>query len=154
MAPAAKPEGLDPPTARVRSAMRRQRRRDTQPELALRRALHGAGLRYRVQDRVPGCPRRSIDISFRTERIAVFVQGCFWHGCRLHKGAAKSNDAWWEQKLAGNAARDADTDQRLIEQGWLPVRVWEHEPVDQARDRILEIVAARRGSSGGRFRGL
>lgn len=126
--------------------MSRQRRRDTQPEMALRCALHAAGLRYRLQDRVPGCPRRTIDIAFRTERVAVFVQGCFWHGCQLHKQPAKNNHAWWAEKLAGNAARDADTDQRLIEQGWLPVRVWEHEPLEQARDRILELVAARRDS--------
>lgn len=135
---------------RVRDAMRRQRRRDTAPELALRRVLHRSGLRYRLQDRVPGSPRRRIDIAFRRERVAVFVQGCFWHGCGLHKTIPAHNGPWWREKLQANIDRDADTDRLLRQQGWLPIRIWEHELVTDAGDRVHQVVLERRAMLRGR----
>ena len=124
--------------------MQLQRTRDTAPELALRQALHALGLRYRV-DRapIPGSPRRA-DIVFAGARVAVYVDGCFWHGCPEHGTRSKSNAAWWEEKLARVRARDADTDRALAKAGWLVVRVWEHEDPRIAADNINDIVRPRR----------
>ena len=107
-------------------------RRDTAPEMALRRALHAAGLRFRVVHPVPGNRRRSIDIAFTRARLAVFVDGCFWHGCPEHGTRPKANSDWWRTKLEANRARDEDTARLLREAGWQVVRIWEHEPVDAA----------------------
>lgn len=104
------------------------KRRDNDAELAVRRALHAAGLRYRVHYPVPGLPRRTIDIAFTRARVAVFIDGCFWHGCPEHGTAPRSNSAWWAAKLDANRHRDIDTTARLGECGWHVVRVWEHEP--------------------------
>lgn len=118
--------------------------RDTRPELALRRHLHVAGLRYRV-DRAP-LPdlRRRADLVFGPARVAVFVDGCFWHGCPEHGNQPKTNEAWWAAKLQRNRDRDADTDRRLLAAGWLPVRVWEHEDPAVAAADLSALVAARR----------
>ncbi|AXH95722.1 very short patch repair endonuclease [Ornithinimicrobium avium] len=107
-------------------------RRDTAPELALRRALHAAGYRYRVVHPVPGNRRRSIDIAFTRARVAVFVDGCFWHGCPEHGSQPRANSVWWAAKLAANHARDQDTDRLLREAGWQVVRVWEHARIEDA----------------------
>lgn len=104
----------------------------------LRRLLHARGLRYRLHVPVPGLPRRTIDICFPRQRVAVFVDGCYWHGCPSHKGTAAHNAAWWAQKLAGNRARDQETNRALETDGWIVVRVWEHEPADDAIDRITD----------------
>ena len=111
-------------------------RKDTQPELALRRELHRRGLRYRVQMKVPGNRRRTIDIAFPRARLAVFVDGCFWHGCPLHGTAPRSNAEWWTWKIVRNQARDKDTDSILDAAGWTVLRVWEHEPVATAADQV------------------
>lgn len=126
--------------------MQLQRTRDTAPELALRQALHALGLRYRV-DRAPilGSPRRA-DIVFTRQRVAVYVDGCFWHGCPDHGTLSKSNTAWWEEKLARVRARDADTDRVLAEAGWFVVRVWEHENPRIAAEKVHDIVRLRRGA--------
>jgi DNA mismatch endonuclease (patch repair protein) len=105
--------------------------------MRLRRALHAHGFRYRVQYPVPGARRRTIDIAFTRQRIAIFVDGCFWHGCTEHRGVPASNETWWRNKLANNTKRDADTDARLRGHGWQVIRVWEHEPVEQALARII-----------------
>lgn len=113
--------------------MRAQKRKDTAPELAIRRELHRLGCRYRVDHPLPGLRRRA-DIAFTARAIAVFVDGCFWHRCPLHGTLPKHNRDWWEKKLSDNVARDRDTDRRLQESGWTVVRVWEHEdPVEAAR---------------------
>ena len=113
--------------------MQRQRRRDTKPELTLRRELHRLGLRFRVDRAVIPGVRRRADVVFTGARVAVFVDGCFWHSCPQHRSAPRSNADWWAQKLARNVERDRDTDRRLIEAGWVPLHVWEHEdPVDAA----------------------
>lgn len=121
--------------------MSRQARRDTSPELALRSALHRRGLRFRVHVRPVEGLRREADLVFLGPRIAVFVDGCFWHSCPQHATEPKSNAQWWREKLARNRQRDAETDRRLVEAGWLAVRVWEHEPVADAAERIAALVA-------------
>lgn len=124
--------------------MRGTRRRDTPGELELRRILHGWGLRYRVDHPVlPGLRRRA-DIVFTKARVAVFVDGCFWHGCPLHATYPKSNAAWWRAKLAANVARDRDTDRRLAEAGWVVVRGWEHEQALDVAMRAWNAVRKRR----------
>lgn len=112
------------------------KRRDTHAEVALRRELHARGLRYRVAYPVPGQRRRTIDVAFPRASVAVFVDGCFWHGCPEHGTRPKSNSEWWRGKLAANRARDRDTDRVLDELGWTVIRVWEHERSVAAADRV------------------
>lgn len=114
-----------------------QRRRDTEPEMALRRELHSRGLRYRVQVEVTGLPRRTIDIAFTGRRVAVFVDGCFWHRCPVHATFPRANAQWWRDKLDGNVERDRKTDAALRDLGWVVVRVWEHEDAVEAADRVI-----------------
>ncbi|MDV7242925.1 MULTISPECIES: very short patch repair endonuclease [Rhodococcus] len=125
----------DPATS---ARMRAQRRRDTAPELGLRRELHRRGVRYFV-DRAPmkGIRRRA-DLVFPRRKVAVYVDGCFWHSCPKHATFPKNNAQWWADKLAGNVTRDRDTDARLIESGWTVVRIWEHEDPIEAADRVQE----------------
>ncbi|GAA1982210.1 very short patch repair endonuclease [Isoptericola halotolerans] len=123
--------------------MSRAKRKDTAPEVALRRVLHARGLRYRVAWPVPGQRRRTIDIAFTRARVAVFVDGCFWHGCPGHGTEPSANSEWWVGKLAANRARDADTDAVLEAAGWAVIRVWEHERPQEAADRVAMTVAER-----------
>lgn len=120
------------------------RGRDTKPEVALRRALHSAGLRYRVNYRVelPGIRVRP-DIAFTRRKVAVFVDGCFWHRCPEHATAPKDNARFWSAKLARNVARDRKQDAALGAAGWKVIRVWEHEPAAEAAERVREAVKAR-----------
>ncbi|MGK7221242.1 very short patch repair endonuclease [Kocuria sp. LUK] len=113
-----------------------QRRRDTEPEMLLRRELHRRGMRYRVDAGLPGIPRRRADVLFPRRRIAVFVDGCFWHACPLHATTPQNNGAWWQKKLESNVARDRDTDSRLKAQGWIVLRFWEHEDMVVAADVV------------------
>lgn len=126
------------PTTSAR--MSRQARRDTAPELFLRRELHRLGFRYRVDHPLPGMPRRRADILFSRPRVVVFVDGCFWHGCPEHKTAPANNAAWWAAKLARNIERDRETDAHLVALGWRVLRVWEHEDMQQSAMRIGEIL--------------
>lgn len=127
--------------------MSRQRRRDTDAEMMLRRLLHARGLRYRVDRPLPGMPRRRADLMFPAQRVAVFVDGCFWHGCPEHKTEPKKNGAWWATKLARNVERDRETDAHLAELGWTVVRVWEHEEPACAADAVEAVVrSGERGS--------
>jgi len=105
----------------------------TKPELALRRELHRRGLRYRVNVRaLPGRP----DIALTRARIAVFVDGCFWHGCPDHAVAPKANADWWRSKLDANVTRDRRTEEHFRESGWLVVRAWEHEDPAEVADVV------------------
>jgi DNA mismatch endonuclease (patch repair protein) len=123
--------------------MQANRGRDTAPELALRRAVHALGLRYRVDAAPLLGVRRRADLVFRRARVAAYLDGCFWHGCPDHFTIAKTNAPYWADKVEKNRRRDRDTDRRLAEAGWLAVRVWEHEdPLDAAR-RIARIVRGR-----------
>lgn len=130
--------------------MQANRRRDTGPEMAVRRLLHAHGRRYRVDTSpVPGLHRRA-DIVFTRQHIAVFIDGCFWHGCPEHgQRAFRHNVEYWPGKIAGNVARDADTNARLTAAGWTVLRYWEHEDataVVRAIERALDdhAAAARR----------
>ncbi len=127
--------------------MKTQRRRDTLPERALRSELWARGLRYRVDIGITG-RRRRVDIAFPRSRVAVFVDGCFWHRCPEHGTVPKANRAWWIDKLEANVRRDRDTDIELDTAGWLVVRVWEHEMPSAAAERVEAAVRSR--SSGRR----
>lgn len=120
------------------------RQKGTQAEINLRNALHARGLRYRLHVPLLTKPRRSADIVFPRARVAVFVDGCFWHGCPEHASWPKSNADFWRGKIETNRSRDADTDQRLNALGWKTVRIWEHEDAREAADRIAELVDARK----------
>lgn len=122
--------------------MSRQRIRDTAPEVALRRELHRRGLRYRVEFPLP-IPRRRADIAFPKRRVAIFVDGCFWHGCPVHVTSPKTNGDWWTKKLAANKCRDEDTNARLEAAGWVVVRMWEHEDPRIAAKLISTVVRGR-----------
>jgi DNA mismatch endonuclease, patch repair protein len=133
-----------PSSSGVSERMRRQSRRDTSPEVLLRKSLHASGLRFRVSYPVPSCPRRSIDIAFTRVRVAVFVDGCFWHGCPQHGTWPRANADWWRAKLQLNILRDRNTDDLLINEGWTVLRVWEHECSRDAAGRVAQVVASRR----------
>ncbi|TFI43527.1 very short patch repair endonuclease [Rhodococcus sp. 1R11] len=128
--------------AKTSARLSKQRRRDTKPEVALRRELHRRGLRYFV-DRAPlkGMRRRA-DLVFPRRKVAVYVDGCFWHSCPIHATKPRNNAQWWADKLAANVARDRDTDTRLIEEGWRVVRIWEHEDPVVAAQRVVDDLAA------------
>jgi DNA mismatch endonuclease (patch repair protein) len=122
--------------------MRRQRERDTAPELMVRRYLHAAGLRFRTAVPVPGRPRRTIDIAFTRRRIAVFVDGCFWHRCPQHATGPRANGEWWQAKLQRNVERDLETNDLLEAAGWRVVRIWEHQVQDPAALELLRLECA------------
>ena len=126
--------------------MQRQGRRDTKPEIALRRELWRRGLRYRIDvAAVPG--RRRADIVFTRSRVVVYVDGCYWHSCPDHATVPKANREWWVAKLQANVERDRDTDVRLAAAGWAVVRVWEHEHPIGAADLIEAAVRRRRANT-------
>jgi DNA mismatch endonuclease, patch repair protein len=139
--------------AHVTAQMSRMPRKNTGPELALRRELHARGMRFRLHADLPGRP----DVVLTRARIAVFVDGCFWHGCPEHGTLPKNNRDWWRDKLEANVARDRRKDDALEVAGWRVVHVWEHEPVDVAADVIeslwREVTGRRRvdRSSGGQM---
>lgn len=97
--------------------------KDTEPEIRLCQALWNAGLRYRKHATLPGKP----DIVFTKQRVALFVDGCFWHGCELHFVVPKTNSVFWQDKISANVARDRSVDSQLIDMGWKVLRVWEHD---------------------------
>lgn len=129
---------------RVRRVMIGNRSRDTKPEIAVRRACHALGLRYRVDRRPIVNLRRRADLVFPTERVAVFVDGCYWHGCSHHYVASKSNTTYWAEKIERNRERDADTDAALLAAGWYVIRAWQHEAPDAVADAVAAAVRARR----------
>lgn len=118
-------------------------RRDTKPELLLRQELHRRGLRYRVQIKVPGNNRRTIDIAFTRVRLAVYVDGCFWHGCPDHYVRPRANSEWWRWKIERNQERDRDTDRQLDDAGWSVLRIWEHESPESAADLVQRAYGAQ-----------
>jgi DNA mismatch endonuclease (patch repair protein) len=128
----------------TRKSMRANRRRDTGAELAIRRAVWMRGLRYRVDMRVLSEVPRRADIVFIAERVAIFVDGCFWHMCPLHRSIPATNREFWVAKLTANRRRDSDTDRRLVADGWLPVRVWAHADPNDAAQMIAELLRTRR----------
>lgn len=136
------PEPLDSST---RSRLAGQMRTDTGPEVALRKELWSRGFRYSLHRPIRGT-RRTIDIALVKHRVAVFVDGCFWHGCPKHGSTPTNNAEWWIRKLEANRRRDVDTNRILKSQGWTVVRVWEHETVKTAANRIQRAVSKLRRS--------
>lgn len=123
--------------------MKSARQRDTGPELAIRSQLHKQGLRYRLHRRILPDVRRQADIVFGPAKVAVFVDGCFWHSCPIHATRPKANAEWWREKLATNQRRDADTNERLSKAWWAVIRVWEHEDPGLAARKIARVVRRR-----------
>ncbi|MFC1400260.1 very short patch repair endonuclease [Streptacidiphilus sp. N1-5] len=139
------PEGSWASSAARRRNMQAIRSRDTAPELALRSLVHAAGLRYRVAAKpLPGM-RRTADLLFRPTRVAVFVDGCYWHGCPEHFVPPRTNPGYWREKIGRNVQRDRDTDARLAEAGWLVLRFWEHQPAVLCAAEVVTAVNERRG---------
>jgi DNA mismatch endonuclease (patch repair protein) len=115
----------------VRKRMQVTKRRDTPAELALRSALHRLGLRFRVDAPIIGSRRRA-DVLFSKHKVAIFVDGCFWHGCPVHGTWPKTNSDWWREKIESNRKRDKDTDLKLERLGWVALRFWTHDDMDRA----------------------
>jgi DNA mismatch endonuclease, patch repair protein len=126
------------------------RRRDTPAELALRAELRRLGLRYRVDASPVSGSRRRADVVIFSARLAVFVDGCFWHGCPLHGTWPKKHARWWREKIETNCRRDADTDRHLALQGWAVVRAWAHEDMRAVAWKVVRLVARAGASTGGR----
>lgn len=129
------------PLDKGRSAnMKANRRTDTKPEMRLRSALHALGYRYRKDHRLD-LPLRRVrpDIAFTARKVAVFVDGCFWHACPEHGSAPKNNEWYWSPKLARNVERDRACDAALADAGWTVIRLWEHVPLE---DAVAEVVKA------------
>lgn len=126
--------------------MRANRGADTGPEVALRAALHRRGLRFRKNVRLDLAPGRRVrpDIVFPRLRLAVFVDGCYWHGCSQHRSIPASNSAFWRTKIEGTRERDQVQTDWLSDAGWTVLRVWEHEPVADAVERVIRTVVELR----------
>jgi DNA mismatch endonuclease (patch repair protein) len=120
------------------------KRRDTKPELAVRRLLHARGLRYRVDFRPTAAVRSRADIVFTKQKVAVFIDGCFWHSCPIHATQPKANADYWLPKLARNAERDAEVTEVLRQSGWTVLRFWEH----QLPEEVVAVVIAEVRSTG------
>jgi len=136
---------VKPSSPAARNRMKSVRRSGTKAEELLRKALTEMGVKkYQVDTRpLPNSSRRA-DILFPNERVAVFVDGCFWHGCPVHGTHAKANAEFWDQKIKANKCRDKDTNRKLKKSGWSVLRVWEHENSEGAAKRIAKIVSKRR----------
>ncbi|MFJ4837691.1 very short patch repair endonuclease [Streptomyces sp. NPDC088746] len=137
-----------PSSPSVSARMSRQARRDTAPEVAVRKLLHASGYRYRLNERVPNMSRRTIDIAFTRAKVAVFLDGCFWHGCPEHATQPKSNAEWWRQKLDRNMARDIETTEHLTAAGWTVLRFWEHEAPLRVAEQVAKAVDRERFDRG------
>ena len=131
-----------------RRTMRAVKGKGTRVERQLFGMLSGMGIRgwRKNPEEIPGKP----DVAFPCRRIAIFVDGCFWHRCPLHGTMPRANGAWWLAKLDANVARDRDTDSRLREQGWTAVRIWEHEDAGSAAARVASVVRAARRAGAAR----
>lgn len=136
-----------PKSKAVSQRMRRVRSRDTASEVALRSELHRLGLRYRLHVRATPDSRARPDIIFPKWRVAVFVDGCFWHACPEHASWPKANANWWRRKISANVERDRRHDRELSEAGWTVIRVWEHESPIASAKQIAAIVRERSRAS-------
>lgn len=124
--------------------MKAAKPRDTAAEKALRSALHKKGLRFRIDGKPIKALNRKADIVFRPAKVAVFVDGCFWHGCPIHGTQAKENAEFWAKKIKQNQERDKDTVIQLQAVGWRVIRVWEHEDPEKTAQEIYDIVVKRK----------
>jgi DNA mismatch endonuclease (patch repair protein) len=127
--------------------MRGNRKGETEPEVAVRSILHRRGHRFRTSLRIPLGGRRwtQPDLVFPGPRLAVFIDGCFWHRCPEHGTSPRANAGYWGPKLDRNVARDRDTDDRLDRLGWSVVRAWEHEAPSDIADRVEAHLALHPG---------
>lgn len=132
----------------VRNSMRSNRGRDTKPELLLRRLLHRRGLRYYVNRRPIPSLRRTADIVFPRLRVAVYVDGCFWHGCPDHHTVSKTNREYWAVKVRTNRERDEETSQLMRDAGWIVLRFWEHVSPAKASEEVERVVKLRQSQTG------
>jgi DNA mismatch endonuclease (patch repair protein) len=121
--------------------MAKVRQKGTDAEVALRREMYRIGLRYRVNYKVLQKPRRVADVAFPGRKIAVFVDGCFWHGCPEHATWPKQNAKSWRGKIEANQRRDEDTNDRLRSNGWTVLRFWSHEPPTEAARTVARVVS-------------
>ncbi|MBB5864996.1 very short patch repair endonuclease [Xanthomonas sp. 3058] len=133
--------GLVPSSSDVSRRMAKVRQTGTDAELALRQEMYRIGLRYRIDYEVLRKPRRVADVAFPGRRIAVFVDGCFWHGCPEHATWPKQNAEFWREKIEANQRRDADTNDRLRSLGWTVLRFWSHESPTEAAQTVAQLVA-------------
>lgn len=138
------PQPSSPDASRRMAATRGSNNR---VDRTLRSMLHRRGLRFWVQRRLIPGSTRSVDIVFPRARLAVFVDGCFWHACPIHGTKPKANAEWWREKLGQNKERDRDSNKRLHELGWQVLRIWEHEDPRRAADRITRHLRPRVGSN-------
>ena len=137
-----------PKSSAVRAVMLGNRRRDTRPELRLRSELHRAGCRYRVDYRIEGVGAATrADVAFTRARVAVFVDGCFWHRCPNHGINPRHNSSYWAEKLDRNVVRDRAATAALTAAGWHVVRVWEHTPVSEAVTAVLDALESARAKT-------
>ena len=135
-----RPSASAPP---VRQRMQATLRRDTPAELKIRSLLHRRGYRFRVDVRPLKSQKSRADIVLKRFRVAVYVDGCFWHGCPLHATWPRANGTWWREKIESNRDRDARANAVLIASGWVVVRIWEHEDPISASERIVAAVRSR-----------
>lgn len=131
-------------TPHVKASMLGNKSRDTLPEKELRSAVHALGLRYRVSIRPLPSLRRTADLVFPTEHVAVFLDGCFWHGCPEHASSPQANSDYWNRKIELNRQRDVDTNTKLADAGWVVIRVWEHEAPQSAAVRVQNAIRQAR----------
>ena len=140
------PEGSWASSEATRKKMRGNRSRDTSPELRVRSLVHRRGLRYRVAQRPIPTLRRTADLVFRRAKVAVNVDGCFWHGCEQHYKEPKTNTEYWRSKIEGNRRRDRETDELLAAEGWQVLRFWEHEDPQDVAEAIERSVRRASGA--------
>lgn len=131
-------------SAAVRNVMRANKKRDSGPELRIRSAAHRLGLRFFVLRRPEASLRVVADLVFPGAKVAVFVDGCFWHGCPVHGTKPRTNSPYWDAKIQGNVRRDRLVDDQLAEAGWQPVHIWEHEDAEDAALALADVINGRR----------
>lgn len=130
--------------AGVRAVMVGNRKRDTRPERALRSALHARGLRYRTDLKIgEGRSAPRPDVAFTRAKVAVFIDGCFWHGCPEHGTSPRTNSDYWSAKIARNRERDDENARALRDAGWVVIRVWEHDDIEESADMVESVVVSR-----------
>jgi DNA mismatch endonuclease, patch repair protein len=135
------------PLPETRRRMKSVRQAHTNIEREVRSVLFRLGLRFRVNRIVVPGSRRRADVVFAKSRLAIFIDGCFWHSCPQHKTMPKTNTRWWRAKLAANVKRDRDSDRELRKYGWKVIRVWEHQCTDTVARRVLKALADRKRHS-------
>jgi DNA mismatch endonuclease (patch repair protein) len=124
----------------VRNRMRSTPRKNTRPEIALRSQLHKLGLRFRVDVSPVRGHRGRADLVFKSPKLVVYVDGCFWHSCPIHGAVPKTNERWWGEKLERNKQRDLRTNREMRRMGWKVIRIWEHENPVTAANRIAKVI--------------